>query len=137
MQSINAGIRLEECIECVRFRVICETWNGIILRERNTIATLQRRFSNLEFRKASGEFDHAYAVDYEIFNEGTLVWAIQIKPRSYTFDTPYLRQARNANRIKNESYHRAFGKPVFDVISQSNGTIVNLNVLQEIQHRLL
>lgn len=34
------GLTLEECIECVRFRVICETWNGIILRENNTIKTL-------------------------------------------------------------------------------------------------
>lgn len=49
--SIIPDITLEECIECVRFRVICETWNGIIVRERNTIRTLQEIFPEYSFEK--------------------------------------------------------------------------------------
>ena len=60
-------LTLDECIECVRFRVICETWNGIILRENNTIETLQRQFPKLRFEKADGEMDHSYAVDFQVF----------------------------------------------------------------------
>lgn len=77
------GLTLEECIECVRFRVICETWNGIILRENNTVATLQRMFPNLKFVKAEGEMDHTYAVDFQVYKDEKLVCAIQIKPKSY------------------------------------------------------
>ena len=61
------GLTLEECIECVRFRVICETWNGIILRENNTIKTLQGLFPNLTFEKADGKLDHTYAVDFQVY----------------------------------------------------------------------
>ncbi|MCO5933909.1 hypothetical protein NAF17_00025 [Mucilaginibacter sp. RB4R14] len=52
------NLTTEECFQCVRFRVICETWNGVVIRENNTIVTLQRLFPEAEFKKVSGEFDH-------------------------------------------------------------------------------
>jgi hypothetical protein len=98
------GVTVEECYQCVRYRVICETWNGIIVRERNTIRSLQRIFPNLLFRKTLGEFDHKYAVDYEVINDGKLAYALQIKPKSYTGNAPYLITARQANYRKNLLY---------------------------------
>lgn len=122
-----------ECIECVRYRTICETWNGIIIRERNTVHNLKAIFPNLEFCKTDGQFDHQYAVDYEMKVNGKLVCGIQIKPKSYTYKTPYLSKARAANKQKNNSYKTLFGKVVFDVIAQTNGTVLNQAVITEIQ----
>lgn len=127
------GITLEECIECVRFRVICETWNGIIVRERNTIKTLQGIFTNYTFEKKDGDFDHHYAVDYDMKKDSEIICGIQIKPKSYTFSTPYLNKAKSANQIKNAEYTLKFGKPVFDVISKGNGEIQNPEVIDEIK----
>jgi len=121
-----------ECIECVRFRTICETWNGIIIRERNTVQKLKEAFPNIEFCKTSGEFDHQYAVDYELKINGSLICGIQIKPKSYTYKKPYLNKARCANKHKNNVYKTQFGKNVFDVITQANGFILNKEVLREI-----
>lgn len=126
------NITLEDCTECVRFRVICETWNGIIIRERNTINTLERMFPDHIFEKKDGDFDHHYAVDYEMKRASEIVCGIQIKPKSYTFSTPYLNKARVANQNKNAEYTQRFGKPVFDIISKGSGEIQNPEVIKKI-----
>ncbi|MBQ9312490.1 MAG: MjaI family restriction endonuclease [Bacteroidales bacterium] len=126
------GITLDECIECVRFRVICETWNGIILRENNTVATLQRMFPNLKFVKADGEMDHTYAVDFQVYKEDQLVCAIQIKPKSYLQNAPYIVKARQANANKYAAYKAKFGVSVLTVISTSKGDIQNTELLSQI-----
>lgn len=130
------GLTLEECEECVRFRVICETWNGIILRENNTVSVLSAKFPMLSFEKTSGEIDHTYAVDYEVFRSGSLICGIQIKPKSYTWNAPYIAKARTANIAKNSAYTKLKGVPVFDVISKSDGEIQNPQVLEQITRLL-
>lgn len=127
------NILLSECIECVRFRTICETWNGIIIRERNTVKKLKKTFKNILFYKTTGNFDHKYAVDYELKYNDKLICGIQIKPKSYTYSTPYLNKAKSANNKKNLYYKTTFNKNVYDVISQANGTIINKEVLSEIK----
>jgi len=127
------GLTIEDCVECVRFRVICETWNGIILRENNTVKSLQVMFPQLSLVKTSGEDDHQYAVDFEVICSGTLVCGIQVKPKSYTWSAPYIAKARSANKQKNADYSRLKGVPVFDVISKMNGEILNPEVLVSIK----
>lgn len=124
---------LEECIECVRFRVICDTWNGVIFREANTIKNLRSIFPLFEFRKTSGEVDYTYAVDYEVFQGGRQLFGLQIKPKSYTWNAPYILNARRANSVKNRTYTNLKGVPVFNVISKSNGEIENIEVLDQIR----
>lgn len=128
------GLTLEECEECVRFRVICETWNGIILRENNTIAVLTEQFPMLSFEKTSGEIDHTYAVDFEASRSGSLICGIQIKPKSYTWDAPYIAKARTANKAKNAASTKLKGVPVFDIISKTNGEIQSPQVLEQIRN---
>lgn len=68
MQRLSSPITLEECVECVRYRTICETWNGVIIREENTVRNLQFLLgSNVAIKKTDGEIDHKYAVDYEVY----------------------------------------------------------------------
>jgi ferredoxin-like protein FixX len=137
VSSKNINISLEECIECVRFRTICETWNGIIVREKNTVETLKQKFPSLTFEKTTGEFDHKFAVDYELKFAEKLACGIQIKPKSYLGNAPYLKKAQQANRYKNSEYQKLFGKPVFDIISQLNGVIVNSEVFQMIDSQII
>lgn len=135
-RKLNAAVRsltLEECYECVRFRTICETWNGIIIREANTIKTLSSLFPIYEFRKTDGHTDHTYAVDYEIYSNGILRCGIQIKPKSYTFNAPYLQKARNANLQKYEAYKKKNGVPVYTIISKGNGEILNNDVILKLR----
>ncbi|WP_375181429.1 hypothetical protein [Chryseobacterium sp.] len=133
VKNNGLNLTLNDCFECVRFRVICETWNGVIVRERNTIKKLQTLFPNLNFKKVSGEMDHTFAVDYEVLKDGVLISAIQIKPPSYFWNAPYIRNARNANKYKNEKYQKQFNVTVFDVISDSTGNIRNQEILKELQ----
>ena len=135
--SKNINISLEECTECVRFRTICETWNGIIIREKNTVETLKLKFPQLQFEKTVGEFDHKFAVDYELKLSERLICGIQIKPKSYLGNALYLMKAQQANKYKNAQYLQSFGKPVFDIISQLNGVILNPEVLQIIESQAI
>ena len=129
----NPDISLSDCQEAVRFRVICETWNGVILREHNTIKTLKGEFPQLEFLKKDGQFDHKYAVDYELINQGSLICGIQIKPKSYTFDKLYLKKAKIANLRKNERYFQDYKCKVLNVIADQKGRINNKIVINEIK----
>jgi len=124
------GLTEEECFQCVRYRVICETWNGVVLREVNTIATLKRLLPQAVFEKVDGEFDHQYAVDYEVYKEGKLVYGLQVKPESYTRSTPYINKARYANQQKNAAYTAKFGVPVYDIISSTAGNIINSEIIK-------
>lgn len=132
VKNNELGLTLDDCIECVRFRIICETWNGVIVRERNTIQSLKKVFPNTEFKKVSGEMDYAYAVDYELYKNGNLTAAIQIKPQSYTWNAPYIQKARNANKNKNKEYFDKYGVQVFDVISDNKGCVINEDVLKNL-----
>ena len=132
IKNKQTDITEEECFQAVKYRVIGETWNGIILREHNTIKVLTQKFPKANFVKKEGEFDFNYAVDYEIYFNGQLICGIQIKPKSYTYNTPYILKARRANLAKNTKYYEEFNAPVFDVISTARGNINNIYVLDKI-----
>ena len=134
LQSHVPNLTIEECFECVRFRTICETWNGIIIRENNTIKNLSNRFPQFDFKKTDGVVDHTYAVDYEIYEKEILKFGIQIKPQSYTYNTPYLQKARYANQQKNNTYKQLKGVNVLTIISKNNGEIINGEVLLQLKY---
>lgn len=137
MQSFGKAITYEECCECVRYRVICETWNGVVCREHNTIRKLKLSFPNVDFIKVSGKVDYEYAVDYEITYNGQLKCAIQIKPASYfNGNAPYLINARRANQRKNSKYTSEKRVPVFNIASKSCGDIENKEILPQINQLL-
>lgn len=133
LQSVAHSLTIEECYECVRFRTICETWNGIIVREKNTIENLSMMFPNLYFKKTDGEIDHTYAVDYEVYSNGELKYGLQIKPKSYTFNAPYLQKARYANQQKYTAYYNLKGVNVLTIISKGNGEIINQDVIWQLK----
>ncbi len=114
-----------EAFECVRFRVICETWNGIIIREKATIATLKNRFPKLEFKVSDGVRDYQYAIDYELFLNHQLLGAIQIKPPSYLSSKAYILKAKAANQRKHQAYFATYHRNVRYVYANYKGEILN------------
>lgn len=126
-------LSVEECFQCVRYRVVCETWNKVVERERNTIRTLQSMFPHVVFQEVPGEVYHTYAIDYEAYVDGELRYALQVKPQSYTGNTTYLMNARQANNRKNQLYKLRFGAPVYEIISDDDGNILHTDVLENLK----
>ncbi|MFK7906715.1 MAG: MjaI family restriction endonuclease [Chitinophagales bacterium] len=118
-------LSIGEAFECVRFRVICETWNGIIVRERATIQTLQRQFPKITFKVSDGVRDYQYGIDYELFLHDQLLGAIQIKPKSYQSNPPYLQKAKNANSRKHHAYFNTYNRNVRYIFANHRGEILN------------
>lgn len=133
MRSISSQISLEESVECVRYRVICETWNGVIVREKNTISNLKKILPKTNFVKSDAEKDYSFGVDYEAYQGDRLLYAIQIKPKSYLWNAPYIKKARTSNEQKNYLYQQKFKVPVYYVISDSKGDIINSEVLKSLR----
>lgn len=123
----------EECFQIVRFRVICETWNGLVIREKNTLDKLVKLFPEVKFLKTTPEFDYRFAVDYEIEYNGQSICGLQIKPTSYRGDRQYIEIVRRANARKNKEYFNKYGRAVYYIYSQKNGTITNPQILQQIR----
>ncbi len=122
-QHIQEFSSLEESCRIVKYRIIGETWNGI-LRERLTVDTLKKQFGFLSFQSVSGEEDYQLGIDYQIFCEGKLLGAIQIKPESFLSHKKDIDKARKSLLRKHERYNRETGKPVWFVFSSQHGEVV-------------
>lgn len=133
-----AKITLNESIYMVEFRVMGETWNGIVARERNTVKTMEASFPSLSFKKTEGERDYKYGIDYELFEKEELICAVQIKPMSYKkgFSREIVK-AKKANEFKNGKYKEKYNADVLYVYANSKGDITNDEVLMAIKNRAL
>lgn len=131
------GITLSECVYMVKYRVMGETWNGIIMREKNTLKTLQKQFPQCTFKKVDGVTDFQYGIDFEMYLYGSLLSAIQVKPLSYQKGfSQEIQKAKRANERKNNEYLKNFGKPVYYVYSTNKGEILNKEILHSLQNTI-
>ncbi|WPS85318.1 MjaI family restriction endonuclease (plasmid) [Brevibacillus halotolerans] len=131
------GITLAECVYMVKYRVMGETWNGVVMREKNTVQSLENLFPSYSFQKVDGAIDYKYGVDYEIYNGSRLVCALQVKPRSYEKgSTPEILKAKLGNKAKNDLYEKEQGVPVLYVYSKIDGTILNKDVIHQLTNLL-
>lgn len=128
-------ITLNECEYSVMFRVIGETWNGIIKREQNTIAQLKNVLSDIKgiiFEKTSGTRDSAYEVDYDVYFNNKIICGLQIKPKSYiNFDDSNLKKL---NESKNQKYKEKYNAEVLYVYSSIKGEIYNKEIINKIRN---
>lgn len=130
------GITLAECIYMVKFRVIGETWNGVVIREHHTVQTLQKQYPSFTFHKVDGKTDFEYAIDYEVYEGSHLLCAIQIKPFSYKQGTsPEILQAKKTNLFKNNLYEQSRHVQVLYVYSNTKGDILNPEILPILQQK--
>lgn len=122
-----------DCRYMVQYRVLGETWNGLIRREKATITTLQSVFGeDYSIEKVDGVTDIKYEVDVEIFHHGELIAGIQIKPKSYQSNFAGNQKAYAINARKNKAYTDLKDVPVFYIYSDTKGTIYNFETLKEI-----
>ena len=93
----------------VRFRVLGQTWNGM-MTELRIIDELQDEL-NLDFRKTPYEIDEQYFTDWEAY-QGKLLFGIQIKPISYKMmSTPYQLKAKENHNKQRDEYKARFKVP--------------------------
>jgi hypothetical protein len=136
-QQRRLPITEAECAEAVRFRTICQTWNGVVVRERKAIVVLQQQLPQIQFIKTAGETDYEFAVDYQLYCGSRLLCGIQIKPASYALSKAlYVCHAKAANKRKNNRYQQQFKVPVFDVFYEK-GSVLNGPVVDSIKKLLL
>ena len=126
----------KECQFIAYFRVVCETWNGIIFRENNTKENLEKYFKTQGFPiiliDTTGYFDASYGVDFEVYYSGMLICGIQIKPLSYLNNKDYLDDSKNINKNKNNKYLKEFNRNVYYIYASEKGYIKNTKVLGHI-----
>jgi len=95
----------------VHFRVIGQTWNGMI-NEENIIKELEKEYLNIYFLKTEYEKDEQYFTDWEAWHRKTLLFGIQIKPISYSkMFTPYQLKAKENHKKQSDKYSKKYGVP--------------------------
>lgn len=126
-------ITRHDCRYIVQYRILGETWNGLMRREKATIATLSNVFGeDFSVEKVDGVTDIKYEVDAEIFHKGKLIAGVQIKPKSYQTNFAGNQKAYAINERKNKAYTKLKDVPVFYIYSDTKGTIYNFDILKEI-----
>lgn len=137
-QGNPLNLEIWECQFIAFFRTVCETWNGVMIREITTKENIENHFYKkgkyISLIDTSGRFDYNYAVDFEVYVEGNIVCGIQIKPKSYmNQNISYIKEAHEKNTFKNKKYEDKFNRKVFYIYSSQNGYIHNSEVLKELE----
>ncbi|PLS19573.1 hypothetical protein CVD28_03910 [Bacillus sp. M6-12] len=113
----------KECIDFVKIRVLDEIFIGIE-REINTIKKLETFFPEATFKEVSVEMDAKYAVDYEVYLNGELMVALQIKSSHYKVDNQSIvKKTKAFNHNKNIAYTKEFGVDVLYIYATETGYI--------------
>lgn len=142
MQSRGFDVTLELCQQAVHYRVIGETWNGIMGRECEAICWLEQQLNQWgitegQCLKTTGEIDYEYAVDFELYINQNRVAGIQVKPDSYRGYTPYLNEAKRINLVKNEKYFTKFQAPVIYIYTTDKGVVTNQSEVNQALKQLI
>ena len=120
-----------DAAEYVHFRVIGQTWNGMMY-EIKCINTLQEYFPNLTFRKTPFEIDDQYCTDWEAYSD-KLLFGIQIKPESYIYmNSPYQNKAKERHQEQVEKYKEKFKVPHYFVYYADGKMIQDIDLFNKI-----
>ena len=107
------NLSLDVCFDYVKFRVLGQTWNGM-LNEINLILELKDEFPNIDFKKADYDLDENYFTDWEAYSNNKLFLGLQIKPITYMYmNTPYQNQAKLNHERQRTNYKEKFKVPHF------------------------
>jgi len=108
-----SNLSLDVCFDYVKFRVLGQTWNGM-LNEINLILELKDEFPNIDFKKADYDLDENYFTDWEAYSNNKLFLGLQIKPITYMYmNTPYQNQAKLNHERQRTNYKEKFKVPHF------------------------
>lgn len=78
-------ITFKQCYDSFTFLILGHSWNGMIVRENNVIASLQREeyLDEYTFEKSNPEQDLKYGIDIIVKKGSDIVAGIQVKPKKY------------------------------------------------------
>jgi len=108
-----SNLSLDVCFDYVKFRVLGQTWNGM-LNEINLILELKDGFPNIDFKKADYDLDENYFTDWQAYSNNKLFLGLQIKPITYMYmNTPYQNQAKLNHERQRTNYKEKFKVPHF------------------------
>lgn len=120
-----SSITEELCYNYVYIRIVDEIYIGVE-RENNTLAKLVKLFPNFEFKFADEITDKKYAVDIEVFYEGSLIVGFQVKSEKYKKNNEQiLKETKSYNLTKNKMYEDLKGVPVIYIYSTVSGYILD------------
>jgi hypothetical protein len=126
------GIDIETCYNYTKFRILGQTWNGM-LNEIDLINLLRQEFPKIEFRKADYDLDHNYFTDWEVYSNGKLILGLQIKPITYMYmNTPYQMQAKLNHEEQMKRYRDKYKVPHFLIYYENNKIYEKEKVLDKI-----
>ena len=116
---------LEECVLYVWIRLFYETHLGM-QRETKALQNFALEHPDFKIIPTSIEKDVRFAVDAEVFFEDTLLYGIQVKSPAYLKNQHrILKETKQFNREKNQTYQAQFDVPVHYLIADSNGNILD------------
>lgn len=114
----------------VYIRVIDETWIGYE-RELMALSKLKEQTNvhkSVKIKEATYEIDSKYAVDFEVFDENHLLFAIQLKSEKYrSSKNPGTLEAKKFNQKKNIEYTGKFKAPVIYLYMNDAKEITNMD----------
>jgi hypothetical protein len=131
------GVDINVAKEYVLFRIVGQTWNGMV-REMRIVKELEQDFNNILFKKCDYEKDEQYFTDYEAFdNRNKLLFGIQIKPISYEkMSTPYQKKAKEQHQKQKDAYMDKYNTQHFMVYYDGDKIHEKERLLDEIDTML-
>ena len=129
----RCNISIQNAFNYVYIRVLDETWKGYEteLNAEKEIQLICDKLPGLTISHTDLIKDNQYAVDFELYNNSSLLLGIQIKPTTYrdSFNPGVIRD-KKTNEKKNQEYKNEFGADVLYLYTDW-GKIVNMNELLE------
>ena len=120
----------------MQYFIIGEAWNDLQLRKQNAAMQLrtflQDQALSIEVSELDGETAASYAVDSELYVDGVLKCAIQIKPLDFKQSFIMTEEVKKRNQEKNETYTSENAVPVLCVLSKLDGTCFNPEIMGDI-----
>lgn len=119
------GIDQTNAKRYVYFRIIGQTWNGMV-NEFRTIEQLQEKFPEVEFKKTDFKKDNELFTDWEGFTKsGELLFGIQVKPITYyVMSQDWELKVKESHKGKIKTYENLYHVPHYMVYYDPNNSEV-------------
>lgn len=127
-------LNLKTAKHYVYYRVIGQTWNGMI-NEWNVIGELSKHLESVSFKKTDYLKDEKYFTDWEGYSNDRdeLLFGVQVKPLTYyTMNSEYQLRSKENHRKQREKYCDLYKVPHF-MVYYDGGILQNkYNLIEEI-----
>ena len=121
----DLDISFSETLEFVRFKIIGEPWNQLLIRYTRTVSELRNMVPQIQIKRAKIEFVKNYGFQGLITKNDKPRAGIQVKSAGWLKQFNLLRNQIRNSEEKVNAYKEEFGTEVFTFFSRLDGFIVN------------